>query len=70
MLYYCRPKALAHTMLSFKAADNRKEVTKMYKMLFSPLCLIRGLCMPALAIAGAIVAAVAYVAQKNAETGK
>ena len=57
-------------MLSFKAADNRKEVTNMYKMLFSPLCLIRGLFMPALAIAGVIVAAVAYVAQKNAEAGK
>jgi len=57
-------------MLSLKAAVNRKEVTKMYKMLFSPLCLIRGLCFPALAIVGVIVATVAYVAQKNAETGK
>ncbi|MFZ4440670.1 MAG: hypothetical protein ACOYOS_19815 [Syntrophales bacterium] len=42
----------------------------MYKMLFSPLCLIRGLCMPALAVASVIVAAIAYVAQKNAETDK
>jgi hypothetical protein len=57
-------------MLSFKAADNRKEVTNMYKMLFSPLCLIRGLCMPALAVAGVIVAAIAYITQQNAETGK
>ena len=61
---------MAHTMLSFKAADNRKEVTNMYKMLFSPLCLVRGLCMPAFAIVSVIVAAVAYVAQKNAEAGK
>ena len=57
-------------MLSLKAADNRKEVTNMYKMMFSPLCLVRGLCFPVFAIVGVIVAAVAYVAQKNAEAGK
>ena len=57
-------------MLSLKTDIGREEVTKMYKVLFSPLCLIRGLCLPVLAVAGAIVAAIAYVAQKNADTGK
>ena len=40
----------------------------MHRLLFFPLCIIRGFCFPVLAV-GALVATIAYVANKvEAET--
>jgi hypothetical protein len=40
----------------------------MYK--FIPMCLLRGICLPVVVAVGAIVATIAYVTAKQAETDK